>query len=300
MITDLLDLSKGEAGRLELLPAPFDIRACVDSVAQMIRLRAEEKGLGFTVEISDDVPHQVSGDGKRIRQVLINLLGNAIKFTAAGEVRLEVSTVSWESDIVRLRFDVLDTGAGIRSDQLDLIFQPFEQVGTATERSGGTGLGLSITREIVEVMHGSIEVVSTVGEGSRFRVEAGFPLAAVGLSASASVSGAVSEALARPGVPVVEDVIEDLPGVGEEGDGSQHPMAIPPADLMARLLTLARAGNMRGVRAEASAIHDLDPLYGPFAARLEALAATYQSRAVLRLVEHHIQREEAVGSFSHP
>jgi signal transduction histidine kinase len=298
MITDLLDLSKVEAGRLELLPAPFDIRACVDSVAQMIRLRAEEKGLRFTVEISDEVPHQVLGDGKRIRQVLINLLGNAIKFTAAGDVRLEVSTVSCENDIVRLRFDVLDTGPGIRSDQLDLIFQPFEQVGNATERSGGTGLGLSITREIVDVMNGSIDVVSTVGEGSRFRVEAGFPLAAVGLSASVPVS----ETLARPGVPVVDDVIDDLLGVGMEegGDVSAEPMAIPPADQMARLLIAARAGNMRAVRAEASAIRDLGPHYQPFAGRLDALAAAYQSRAVLRLVEHYIQSEEAVSSFSHP
>lgn len=398
MITDLLDLSKVEAGRLELLAAPFDVRACVEHVAQMIRLRAEEKDLRFIVEVSDDVPHHLVGDHKRIRQVLINLLGNAIKFTTVGEVRLEVSTVSRDGGDVRLRFDVLDTGGGIRSDQLDLIFRPFEQVGSATERSGGTGLGLSITRQIVDVMGGQIEVESAVGEGSRFRVEASFPLAAIGLPAPGSGSAAgkceilvvddvaanratlrdtlegwgyrVREAADGPeavevvaatapdlilidlkmpapeGLDAVRHLrnceallipimalaanptteteaearaagadrllampievtqlracVEDLVRAGkgecgkeDEGAVDAHPMAIPPADQMARLLALARGGNMRGVRAEASAILGLDPQYCVFVGRLETLAAAYQSSAVLRFVEQHMHHEEA-------
>ncbi|MEO7689263.1 MAG: ATP-binding protein, partial [Sphingomonas sp.] len=398
MITDLLDLSKVEAGRLELLAAPFDVRACIEQVAQMIRLRAEEKDLRFIVAVSDDVPHHLVGDHKRIRQVLINLLGNAIKFTTAGEVRLDVSTVSREGGDVRLRFDVLDTGGGIRSDQLDRIFRPFEQVGSATERSGGTGLGLSITRQIVEVMGGQIEVESAIGEGSRFRVEANFPLAAIGLPApgSGSATGnreilvvddaaanrttlrdtlegwgyrvreaadgleaveviaatapdlilidlkmpapegleamrhlrncqalmipivalaanstAETEAEARAAgadrllaMPVdqtqlracIEDLLRAGKGEGgrdDEGAGGARPMAIPPADQMARLLILARGGNMRGVRAEASAILGLDPQYCAFVGRLETLAAAYQSSAVLRFVEQHMHHEEA-------
>ncbi|MEN2788507.1 response regulator [Sphingomonas oligophenolica] len=398
LITDLLDLSKVEAGRLELLPAPFDLRATVDNVAQMIRLRAEEKDLRFIVEISDDVPRHLVGDRKRIRQVLINLLGNATKFTTAGEVRLTVSTVSWEGGNVRLRFDVLDTGPGIRSDQLNLIFQPFEQVGSARDRIGGTGLGLSITRQIVEVMEGQIDVMSTVGKGSRFRVEASFPLAAVELPAPGAASGkpaggagcevlvvddvAANRTLLRDvlenrgyrvreaadGLEAVElaeaaapdlilmdlkmpvlDGLEamrrlqhrqtlrmipiiaisanptaemeaEVRAAGAEGllakpidltqlhrciedllvrrqedgiaDGRQ-PMTIPPADQMIRLLTLARTGNMRAVRTEASTILNLDPQYRPFALRLEALAAAYQSPAVLRLIEQHIEAGEA-------
>jgi hypothetical protein len=205
-------------------------------------------------------------------------VGNAIKFTAAGDVRLEVSIVSSDGGAVRLRFDVLDSGAGIRSDQLGLIFQPFQQVGNAIERSGGTGLGLSITREIVNVMEGVIEVVSTVGEGSRFRVEASFPRAAVELPA--------------PGpAPEAPTAGAEEGGVEEGRNGGPQAMAIPPVEHMARLLTLARAGNMRAVRAEASAIRSLDQRCGPFADRLEALAAAYQSPEVLRFVEQQMQCE---------
>ena len=145
MISDVLDIAKVEAGKMELLDAAFDIRACVLTVAEMIRLRAEEKGLRFSVTIGDDVPRHVCADQKRVRQVLINLLANAVKFTAAGDIRLEVSSVSTGEvsggdETVRLRFDITDTGVGIAREQIGRIFRPFEQVGNAIDRSGGTGL----------------------------------------------------------------------------------------------------------------------------------------------------------------
>ncbi|UUL83770.1 ATP-binding protein [Sphingomonas qomolangmaensis] len=171
LITDILDISKVEAGKLELLASAVHLRACVAGVTEMIRLRAQEKGLVFKVDIAVDVPDRVLADAKRLRQVLINLLGNAVKFTARGEIGLEVSTVGWGGGSVRLRFDVVDTGAGIAPEQLQRIFEPFEQVGSATERSGGTGLGLSIARRIVDMMAGEIRVESVIGCGSRFSVE---------------------------------------------------------------------------------------------------------------------------------
>jgi signal transduction histidine kinase len=264
MITDILDIAKVEAGHMELMTAPFDIRACVATVAQMVRLRAEEKALAFTVAIDDCVPHGVIGDEKRVRQVLINLLVNAVKFTASGEVRLEISVVEQEGGHVRLRFDIADTGIGIAEDQLGRIFRPFEQAGNAIARSSGTGLGLAITHQIIGMMGGHIQVESAVGMGSRFRVEAPFVLV---------------ESQAR-----LADMTPDAPIADVEDD---MPVQAPQGEPMVRLLALARAGNMRAIRNEVPAIMAMGPQYRTFAERLDSLAAAYQSPAVLRLVEDH-------------
>ena len=182
MISDILDIAKIEAGKFELIAAPFDLRECLAGVGDMFRLPAEEKGLDFTVDIAPDVPAAVVADRKRVRQVLINLLGNAIKFTEVGGVALRVSVVSAEAASVRLRFVVEDTGVGVAADQLDAIFRPFEQVGDQVSRAGGAGLGLGITRQIVEMMDGDLDVESQLGLGSRFTVEAAFQVAAVALA----------------------------------------------------------------------------------------------------------------------
>jgi signal transduction histidine kinase len=269
MITDILDIAKVEAGRMELLPAPFDIRACVATVAQMIRLRAEEKGLRFAVEVSEDVPHGVVGDQKRVRQILINLLVNAVKFTATGEVRLQVSTLAEDGDQAQLRFEVIDTGIGIPEDQRGRIFRPFEQAGNAIDRSGGTGLGLAITCQLVGMMGGEIGVDSAPGAGSRFHVEVPFVLADAALPAGTEADTGELKAAIEP-----EDAT---------------PMQAPGGEPMLRLLALARAGNMRAVRNEVPDILALGPQYRRFAERLDGLAAAYQSPAVLRLVEQHAQ-----------
>ncbi len=268
MITDILDIAKVEAGRLEILLAPFDIRTCVDSVAQMTRLRAEEKNLRFTVTVADDVPSGVVGDQKRVRQVLINLLGNAIKFTSAGEVRVDVTCAETGSDEARLRFEVSDTGVGIPNDQLSRIFRPFEQAGNAIDRSGGTGLGLSITQQIVHMMEGQVSVSSILGAGSRFQVELPFPLAENDTRKPLRLTDAVPE----PPAPT---------------------MTAPHGDVLAQLLSLARAGNLRAIRKEIPTIQALGPQYHSFAERLDALAAAYQSPAVLRLIEQHAQQGDA-------
>ncbi len=178
MISDILDIAKIEAGKFELVAAPFDLRECLEGVGDMFRLPAEEKGLTFTLEIAPDAPGLVVADRKRLRQVLINLLGNAIKFTETGGVTLRVSTVAAPGETARLRFVVEDTGAGVAADQLEAIFRPFEQAGDLASRSGGAGLGLSITRQIVQMMDGDLGVESQLGRGSRFTVEAEFEVAA--------------------------------------------------------------------------------------------------------------------------
>ncbi|MET3665279.1 ATP-binding protein [Caulobacter sp. 1776] len=181
MISDILDIAKIEAGKFELLAAPLDLEDCVTGVGEMFRLPAQEKGLDFVVEFAPDLPASVVADRKRLRQVLINLVGNAIKFTARGEVALRVQRVTprtaSDGETTRLRFVVEDTGVGIAADQVDTIFRPFEQAGDQESRGGGAGLGLSITRQIVEMMDGDLAVESQPGRGSRFTVEATFPLA---------------------------------------------------------------------------------------------------------------------------
>ncbi|MGN6207089.1 sensor histidine kinase [Asticcacaulis sp.] len=279
MITDILDIAKVEAGRLELLPGVFDIRQCVLSVAQMVRLRAEEKGLLFTVNIADDVPRLVVADQKRIRQVLINLLGNAIKFTPSGEVRLEVSCVASATDDTGLRFCVTDTGVGISPDQLQRIFQPFEQAGNAIDKSGGTGLGLSITYHIVQMMGGDIRVESGIGSGSRFIVEAPF--------------GRADEEIARLEAP---DTVADMPDDNKPPQVETEnatPLVAPFGPQLDHLLFLARAGNLRAIRKAVPEIIAAGAEYRGFAERLDSLAAAYQSPAVLRLIEDAAKERDA-------
>ena len=175
LIGDILDLSRIEAGKLELTPHPVELRGIVRGVADMIAVRAQEKGLAFEWRIAPDVPHCVIADDKALRQVLLNLLGNAVKFTEAGRVELGVTRVSETGDRVALRFLVLDSGPGIEPDQFDRIFEPFEQ-GEAGRMAGGTGLGLNISRRIVEMMDGRLMVESTPGEGSLFWFEIAVPI----------------------------------------------------------------------------------------------------------------------------
>ena len=169
IIDDILDFSKIESGRLELAPAPFDVRALVQGTIAIVAPRAREKHVELRAVIGDAVPADVIGDAHRLRQILMNLVGNAVKFTEAGQVIVSVDlAVPDDPDV--LVFEVRDTGIGIPADALPRLFQPFTQVDASTARRfGGTGLGLAISRRLVELMDGAIEVTSTPGMGSTFR-----------------------------------------------------------------------------------------------------------------------------------
>ncbi len=168
LIEDVLDLSKIEARRLELTPQDFHLPAFLRGVAEMCTLRAEQKGLEFHLEVPSDLPLRVYGDEKRLRQILVNLLGNAIKFTHHGQVSLQVETLSAREGNRCLRLEVVDTGIGMQPEQVEQIFQPFEQLGDQRLRSQGTGLGLAISQRLAELMDSQIQVESTPGQGSRF------------------------------------------------------------------------------------------------------------------------------------
>ncbi|MBB3955240.1 ATP-binding protein [Novosphingobium sediminicola] len=168
LINDILDLSKIEAGKLELYPTSIDLRGFLKGIAAIMRVRTEEKALDFICDFAPDLPDFVLADEKRLRQVLLNLLGNAVKFTDRGRVTLGVSVLMTSGQNVRLSFSVRDTGVGIAEQELPTIFKPFEQVGANDKRSGGTGLGLSISRQLIELMDSALKVESVVGEGSLF------------------------------------------------------------------------------------------------------------------------------------
>jgi CheY-like chemotaxis protein/anti-sigma regulatory factor (Ser/Thr protein kinase) len=177
LINDILDLSKVEAGKVELEYACFSISQSVSSVVLTQQSAAFGKGLNLDIVMPDNLPEQVIGDQLRIKQLLLNLLSNAIKFTEQGSVSVEVKLLQQLTDSVLIRFTVNDTGIGIAPDYQKKLFEPFTQADSSiTRQFGGTGLGLAICRELVDLMGGSISVASEPGKGSSFSFEVSFVL----------------------------------------------------------------------------------------------------------------------------
>ena len=401
LITDILDLSKIEAGKLDLDPSAVDLRSCFTGIVDIIRVRAEEKALSLVFDVPQDLPRAVLVDQKRLRQVLLNLLGNAVKFTDAGTIGLSVTIVSRDETHIRLGFAIADTGIGIAPDHLGKIFQPFEQAGDAQQRSGGTGLGLSISRQLVRLMGDEIRVESRLGEGSRFWFELSLPLVAAESVSSAAAGGVTGYAGPRRRVLIIDDIAANravladalgdlgfevaeatnaqegvdqaaaappdlilmdtrMPGMdgieatrrmrqipalraipiiavsaGAMADDQarslaagasafmskpieieellrhigQHlglswiqepapsleaaPLIVPPRPEIELLHGMAMAGDMREIRQRATHLAGLDARYRPFAEQLLQLARSYQSKAILNLVELYLKREQS-------
>jgi signal transduction histidine kinase/CheY-like chemotaxis protein len=401
LINDILDFARIEAGKLELSVTEIPTAGFLHIISDIIRVRAEEKPLAFSCDFASDLPPGVLADERRLRQVLLNLLANAVKFTDRGEVSLRVSF----SPPARLRFEVRDTGIGISEDRWETIFRPFEQAGDMQHRAGGTGLGLAISRQLVRLMGSDIEIESKLGEGSNFRFELDLPIVqarAAAASAETVITGYMGP---RRKVLVVDDVaanrmllgdmlaplgfelaeaangregvdtagrlrpdlilmdtvmpetdglqatrlLRQLSGLGEvaiiaisanasgsneatalaagadaflrkpidlssllaqighllqlqwtrelreSGSAPRHgapePLVAPPAQQLAVLHHLALLGNMRDIAQHAAHLSELDGRYGAFAEELKLLAKGYQSKAILRLVEQHLNAE---------
>ncbi len=200
IIDDILDFSKIEAGRLTLETVEFDPRQSVGDTIKALALRAQQKGLELVAQIADEVPEKLVGDPVRLRQVLVNLGGNAIKFTERGEVLVTVTCETQSAAECRLRFAVTDSGIGISREQQRLVFEPFTQAdGSITRRYGGTGLGLAISVQLVQLMDGEIAVDSEPGKGSTFAFTARFQ------AASGSAKPAAPGCLSGRRVLVVDD-----------------------------------------------------------------------------------------------
>ncbi|TCK03663.1 MHYT domain-containing protein [Marinobacterium mangrovicola] len=177
LLNDILDISKIEAGKLDIEQIDFDLYTLLDTFAQTLTLAADQKGLAFNLSVSAKVPQHLCGDPGRLRQILNNLAGNAIKFTEAGQVQIDVESLQTDNDSILLKFIVSDSGIGIPESKFDRLFQQFSQVDSSTTRThGGTGLGLAICKRLSDMMGGDIGVESEQGKGSRFWFTARFTL----------------------------------------------------------------------------------------------------------------------------
>jgi len=198
VINDLLDLSKIEAGKMELCPAPFDLKLVLDRVSDIYTAKSKEKGVGFSVDIKENAPNALFGDSLRLEQILINLVGNAVKFTTSGTVSIEVAGTPIGQGGTELTFSVRDTGIGMSAEQLVRVFNPFVQADTSTSRRfGGTGLGLSIVRNLVDMMGGKLSARSEPGLGSTFEFTVQFE---IGRTAGATPDGRKEDSSGLEGV----------------------------------------------------------------------------------------------------
>jgi signal transduction histidine kinase/DNA-binding response OmpR family regulator len=203
LVNDILDFSKIEAGKIDLEAIDFNLRDCLEDALKMFALRATEKGLELLCDLAPTLPEMVRGDSGRLRQIILNLVSNAIKFTNSGEVALKVELESQERDELTIRFTVSDTGIGIPQEKQASIFSPFTQADSSTTRKyGGTGLGLTISTRLASMMGGRIWVESEIGRGSRFCFSARMTAVA---KAMESATVAVSESLRDVRILVVDD-----------------------------------------------------------------------------------------------
>lgn len=212
LLNDILDISKIEAGKLEIESSSFDLKRLVESTVAVFAARADEKGLELALKWDPRTPRPVVGADGRIRQVLVNLIGNAVKFTAEGSVIVEVRPVDEQVDAeaVVVDFVVRDTGIGIPSDKLDRVFEQFTQADASTSRRfGGTGLGLTISQRLVELMGGTIRVESVVGRGTAFSVRLGLGLSAESFDDTPKPDPTAQPAVSSPEAARTALVVED-------------------------------------------------------------------------------------------
>ena len=208
VINDILDFSKIEAGKLELDPVEFQLHECLVDAIKPLALRAQRKQLELVCQVDADVPPFVVGDPDRLRQVLINLVGNAVKFSDRGEVVLHASLRELAADVCRIEISVRDTGIGVPADKIMAIFEPFSQAdGSTTRRYGGSGLGLTISAQLVELMGGQLTAVSEVGVGSTFRFDVPLKVCQDGEQSPTAIRGArpESKAAAQPPATSAEE-----------------------------------------------------------------------------------------------
>lgn len=249
LVDDVLDFSKLQAGRLAIAAEAFDPVDLLGRVQTLFLPRAQDRGLRLTLEIAPDVPGTVSADGKRLEQVLVNLVDNAIKFTPEGQVRLLAALDALPGDGAALRIDVVDTGIGIDETQQARIFEPFSQAdGSISRRFGGTGLGLSLSRRLIEWMGGHLTVQSEAGRGSTFRVIV--PIETVDPIDPIDPSSAPTRDITAPPSAQAQGV---APTPASEPPADRPAWSPLPPDLAAQLAALDEALNLNLVAARTMA-----------------------------------------------
>lgn len=274
LINDVLDLSKIEAGKIELHPTEFNLSIFINNLVDMFHFHATEKGLSFRYEQLSSLPNIVIADEKRLRQILINLLGNAIKFTDQGEVTFTLRVYEtqnqqsdphayYEKNRKLIRFKVEDTGIGIRADQLADIFTPFRQIIDKNRSIEGTGLGLSITQHLLSVMNSAIQVNSTFGKGSCFWFDV-----EVETPACTNCTRLTPQILTHP-ISFTADLVP------------------PPIEHLSILHDLVMKGDITGITEYTALIEKIDKKFNPFVNKINLFAETYQINKLRQYLEYN-------------
>ncbi|MCB0192053.1 MAG: PAS domain S-box protein [Anaerolineae bacterium] len=279
LINDILDLAKIEAQRMELNLTELHLSKFLQGVVGIVDLWATEKRLSFILEVDDSLPFGILVDETRLRQVLINLLGNAIKFTNEGQITLRVSSVNGVQSAIDeqsqvIRFEVEDTGIGIQAEDLQKVLLPFEQVGDHDFRREGTGLGLSITQQLLGLMDSELKLESEPGQGSCFWFEVQLPV--------------IEDSAKKPRVPTKE--IKETTSISVNDIEPQKLIPPPTAELM-QLYQWAEMGRLPRIRQYVDNIKSLDERYAPFAQVVRRLATEFRQQELIHLLEHHLPRE---------
>lgn len=262
LINDILDLSKIEAGKLELDYEPFHLDGLLNGLIDTFKVQANKQGVEIIYKSIGQIPKLVYGDAKRLRQVLFNLMGNAIKFTKNGMVSL----VAQSSSSNKIRFDIIDNGVGIASENLSKIFESFEQVGTPVDMQSGTGLGLSISKKLVAIMGGELNVASTLGKGSNFWLEIDLP----------------TYVSATPINLELEDAYHDaVPSAIASHPSSFTKVAIPDRQIMLELIKLAEIGDLESLQTRINHLEQSDPNLQAFVKEIMKLMKGLQLRKIL-------------------
>lgn len=271
MINDILEFSRSNADRITLNPVPVGFAGFLQSLVEMIRVSSQAKALQFVYMPPDFLPEKVVFDEKRLRQVLLNLLNNAVKFTAEGQITFRVDWVKMqrESGHGRLRFSVLDTGIGIAKHQLQSIFIPFQQLDNAITRAEGTGLGLTISQHIVHLMAGQLQVKSMPGLGSEFWFELDLPFVSTAELASSALESASTIQTATCSAPGQNPIM--LPD-----------LAWPSAEIVQQLQTQARQHNILALR---QSLTQLETDHPAFVQALQPFVRQYQFKALVLWLE---------------
>jgi signal transduction histidine kinase len=301
LINDILDVGKIEAQKMELEEAPFDLSSLLSESINITKIMAEEKGLVLQYEAGSMLPEYVQGDERKLRQILLNLLSNAVRYTHRGKVVLRVSYD--HADTGRFRCEVMDSGIGIAPDKLETIFEPFSQLAVEGQSRAGAGLGLTITKRLATLMRGRMEVESEQGRGSTFRVEIPLPAASAGEisleKAAATVTGYRG---ARKGILVAngndanaqlgiawETAMPGIPAAEARAKESEA-LILPSPEEMIELHELAMRGDMRKIQAWATALEEKGEKFSRFAGKLRELAGSFKANAILALIEDRKER----------
>ncbi|NES23293.1 MAG: two-component system sensor histidine kinase/response regulator [Symploca sp. SIO3E6] len=269
LINDILDLAKIEARKLELFPTTINLYEFLSYITSIIQMRAAEKHILFNYHAALELPTQIEVDEKRLRQILLNLLGNAVKFTDTGSVTFWVRMLQLQGTTVTLQFEISDTGVGIQEQHLASIFAPFEQVREGKHHREGTGLGLAITRQLVEKMGGVLQVASEWGKGSKFWFELTFPIVAIEYDHVLVTNQAIANNVQHQEV-------------------STLPLIPPPLEELNMLHQLAQFGNMQKIWDYANYLESLDQKYQGFAHQVKDFTDKFEDEKIIEFVEQYL------------